>query len=203
MRGAALLLVVALLAGCSDSTPEPEGAFEAAVEAADTTQFDVGEPLARDPSPISPDPPPAPEATATPSVATPPRSGPAPTRNMPRTTPRQPPEARPEPPRVERPLAVATPVRAPADGRFALLVGISDYPGTRDDLPSGEHDVEAMRRVLVERYGYRPENVRTLLDRDATRGAIRAAIGTHLGQARTTALLYVSAHGVRLGFNPG
>jgi hypothetical protein len=98
---------------------------------------------------------------------------------------------------------MARPVPAPADGRFALLVGVSDYPGTSDDLPSGGLDVAAMRALLVDRFGYRPENVLTLTDREATRGGVRRAIARHLGQARTSALLYFSGHGVRLASNVG
>lgn len=202
-RAVLLTLAIVLLAGCGERrTDAPEDTIDDVLAAVDTTQFDVGEPLVREPAPVRRE---TPEAVQDAAPSAPPQSGPRETNTRPtlRPSPRPTPDAPPDAPRTRRPLAVAAPVPAPEDGRFALLVGISDYPGTRDDLPSGQHDVEAMRRVLVERYGYRPTNVRVLIDGDATRGAIRTAIGAHLGQARTTALLYVSGHGVRLASNPG
>lgn len=114
--------------------------------------------------------------------------------------------ARAEPPSevppVEAPTA-PTAEEADRDGRFALLIGIDDYPGRDADLPSGAVDLRAMRRLLVETYGYRPEHVLTLQDGRATRGAIRRAIRDHLGRADASALLYFSGHGVRLDENTG
>jgi len=105
------------------------------------------------------------------------------------------------PPKTATPSPIPEP--EPDDGRYAVLVGIDDYPGDGSDLPSGAHDVAAMRALLVGHFGYRPDRVRTLTDRGATRGAIRRAIRDHLGRAQTSALLYVSGHGVRLDGNTG
>jgi len=63
---------------------------------------------------------------------------------------------------------------------WALLIGISDYINFADveggDLPGAEQDARRMRDVLVMK-GYVPEqNVRLLLNRDATRAAIQSAI---------------------------
>lgn len=63
---------------------------------------------------------------------------------------------------------------------WALLIGISDYINFADveggDLPGAEQDARRMRDVLVMK-GYVPEqNIRLLLNRDATRAAIQSAI---------------------------
>ena len=170
------LLACALLGGCGErASPEAAGpaSLDEAVAGVDTARFDV----------LDAPPPPLAADSSAPGAPAPEAAAPSA------------PEA--PAPKGREPLA------APADGRFALLVGISDYPGSRDDLPSGGADVEAMRALLVERYGYRPEHVLTLTDARASRGAIRRAIRAHLGQARTSALLYFSGHGVRLDANPG
>lgn len=98
------------------------------------------------------------------------------------------------------------PVLPPAvDHRYAVLVGINDYPGDTEDLPSGGHDVEAMREVLVGHFGYRPANILVLRDREASRGQIRQVIQTHLAQAGPdgSALFYFSGHGLQLDGNAG
>ena len=89
----------------------------------------------------------------------------------------------------------------PVDGRYALLVGIDDYPGDGDDLPSGNLDVDAVRDLLVGVYAFDPAHVLVLRDADATRGAVRRAFADHLGRARQTAVFYFSGHGVRLDDN--
>ncbi|OGT89330.1 MAG: hypothetical protein A2286_12005 [Gammaproteobacteria bacterium RIFOXYA12_FULL_61_12] len=88
---------------------------------------------------------------------------------------------------------------APAQaGRHALLIGISDYgdPAIRD-LEGPRHDVEALRKVLIGGWGASPGNVRVLLDRGATRGAILGEIEQLAGRvtAGDQVLIYFSGHG--------
>ncbi|MEM9387551.1 MAG: caspase family protein [Pseudomonadota bacterium] len=80
--------------------------------------------------------------------------------------------------------------------RIALLIGISDYPATRD-LEGPREDLRAMRDVLVDLWDFRPEDVITLADGQATRARIideldalrtRSAPGDHV-------LVYYSGHG--------
>ena len=186
MRARALLLAsgaaLAAALGCADPPPpvaEGTGSLAEAVAAADSAALSDTTALA--PVTMGLPAPEAPEATPAASGVRPPP--PAPT------------------------AATATPEAAahePEPGaRYALLVGVSDYPGTRDDLPSGGADVAAMRDLLVGRYGFRPEHVLTLTDREATRGAVRRAVARHLGRAGGTAVLYFSGHGVRLAGNLG
>ncbi len=62
--------------------------------------------------------------------------------------------------------------------RFALLIGVARYsrldPG--DQLSGSVNDVEALRKLLVERLRFRPEHVRTLVNAEATGEGIRAAL---------------------------
>lgn len=86
--------------------------------------------------------------------------------------------------------------------RYALLVGVSAADPLRA-IPNPPHDVERMRRLLVDRFGFERPHVKILLDGDATRAGIIAAFRQHLGQAGPggTAVFYFSGHGVPLESN--
>lgn len=90
-------------------------------------------------------------------------------------------------------------------GRYALLVGIDDYPGTRSDLRGPVRDAQIMRDVLVDRFEFSPENVVMLTDSDATRENIANGILQHLGQAGPdgVAVFFYSGHGMQVGANIG
>jgi hypothetical protein len=92
------------------------------------------------------------------------------------------------------------------DGRYALLVGIADYPGTDADLgPFVINDVNIMRTMLVDHFGFDPANVVTLTDSDATRANIAQGVAQHLGQAgpNGVAFFFYSGHGTQIGENIG
>jgi caspase domain-containing protein len=91
------------------------------------------------------------------------------------------------------------------DGRYAVLVGIDDYPGTDSDLRGPIEDARIMERVLIEKYGFDPANVVTLNDSDATRSNIAQGIAQHLGQAgpNGVAVFFYSGHGTQIGENIG
>ena len=63
---------------------------------------------------------------------------------------------------------------------WALVVGISDYIHFDDseggDLPGAEHDARRIRDVLVMRGGFPEDNVRMLLNQEATKAAIEEGI---------------------------
>src|SRR5262245_54612867 len=65
--------------------------------------------------------------------------------------------------------AIAAPA-TPSPKQLALLVGIARYEGRPLEGPA--NDVTALRDVLVRRWGYRPSDIRVLLDGDATRSRI-------------------------------
>ena len=91
------------------------------------------------------------------------------------------------------------------DGRYALLVGIDDYPGTDSDLRGPIEDARIMERVLVDRFGFDPSNILTLNDSRATRSNIAQGIVQHLGQAGPdgVAVFFYSGHGTQIGENIG
>ena len=93
----------------------------------------------------------------------------------------------------------------PADGRYALLVGIDDYPGSRNDLRGPVNDVALMADVLVDRFGFSHQDIMTLTDEQATRANIANGITRHLGQAGPNgmAVFFFSGHGTQIGSNIG
>ncbi len=87
--------------------------------------------------------------------------------------------------------------------RRALLVGISKYAelgsknGMWKSLPTG-CDVELIRQVLLARFGFRDEDIRTLTEGQATKANIEQAFREHLIEGagpRDVAVFYYSGHG--------
>ena len=97
------------------------------------------------------------------------------------------------------------PGRGSPAGKYALIVGISDYPGEESDLMGPREDAAAMATLLVERYGFLRRNVVVLLDSAATRERVIQAFTRHLGQAgeNGSAVFYYSGHGMQLQDNQG
>lgn len=85
-----------------------------------------------------------------------------------------------------------------ARSRYALLVGISDYPGTEQDLGGGPlNDVQLMRTALIDFFDFPPGNILVLTDAEATRTSIISSFVSHLGKADSggVALFFYSGHG--------
>jgi hypothetical protein len=62
-------------------------------------------------------------------------------------------------------------------GKFALLIGINEYLSPKMKKLSGAvNDVRNMKSVLMTNYGFAERDIRVLLDRDATRAGILAAV---------------------------
>ena len=104
-----------------------------------------------------------------------------------------------------RPWAEVYPGGGDSAGRYAVLVGVGDYPGlgpraAQDDLYGPRTDVETMRNLLVDSYGFDPAHVVVLEDAEATREGVVEAVRRHLGQAGPdgTAVLYYSGHGMQV-----
>lgn len=66
----------------------------------------------------------------------------------------------------------------PAKRKFALLVGINQYPGK--PLSGCVTDVALQRELLVTRFGFEPANIVTLTDSQATRQNIETTFIHHL-----------------------
>ena len=77
-------------------------------------------------------------------------------------------------------FAAFGPLERTAPTRWALLIGISDYTNFGDeiggDLPGAVNDVKAWRDVLVAKQGFTEDRIKMLLDGEATRAGIEAAM---------------------------
>ncbi|QIL73078.1 DUF4384 domain-containing protein [Diaphorobacter sp. HDW4B] len=84
-----------------------------------------------------------------------------------------------------------------APNKVALLVGVGQYPDPENRLQGPANDVEALRQVLVQRWGYAPANVQVLVDQAATRKEILQALQGLMQrtQADDEVLVYFSGHG--------
>jgi len=86
--------------------------------------------------------------------------------------------------------------------RYAVVVGISDYPGEPNDLSYCDDDANEMYDVLTEVYGFTDDNVALLLDLDATREAVLTAIEDIPADAGEV-VFFFSGHGMRGVANDG
>lgn len=81
--------------------------------------------------------------------------------------------------------------------RIALLIGISDYPNAEYHLDGPANDVAAMRGVLERRWRFKSTDIRSLVDRQATRAAILTELRElqRRSAAGDEVLIYLSGHG--------
>jgi len=107
-----------------------------------------------------------------------------------------------------KPGGGAKPVRQAATGtlgdnlgsgakRYAIVVGISDYPGTGSDLEYADDDALEMQNALTTLYGY--TNVILLKNMGASYDAIKGAIGDVKGKAEAgdEVVFFFSGHGAK------
>jgi len=107
-------------------------------------------------------------------------------------------------------MAIVAGSAAPAHAtiRHALLIGINDYstPGLREgpakrevpNLDGAVNDVRLIGELLVALYGFKPADIVTLTDQQATRSAILKALDEQLVQQTRKGdivLFYFSGHG--------
>lgn len=81
--------------------------------------------------------------------------------------------------------------------KYAIVVGISDYSGTVNDLNYCDDDANDMFSVLTSVYGFESDNVYLLLNDSATREAILSAI-EDIGDVATDedeVVFFYSGHG--------
>jgi hypothetical protein len=82
--------------------------------------------------------------------------------------------------------------------KYAVIIGISDYPGTENDLDCCHLDAIDMENALATLYGF-TTNVTTLIDSAATRDAILTAI-EDVGESAASGdevVFFFSGHGVK------
>ena len=93
-----------------------------------------------------------------------------------------------------------------ADGRrsggrtFGIFAGISDYPGTENDLDFTAADAIRVRDALIRGAGMRPEDAVTLTDADATVANVTRAVADIASRAGPddTFVFFYSGHGDRV-----
>ncbi|HYU32098.1 MAG TPA: caspase family protein, partial [Thermoanaerobaculia bacterium] len=85
--------------------------------------------------------------------------------------------------------------------RHALLIGINRYPKVPNaDLQGAVSDMELMRSLLIDRFGFPAEHTRTLRDEEATQAQIRGALADLAGRAGEddVVVLFYAGHGSRM-----
>ncbi len=89
--------------------------------------------------------------------------------------------------------------------RWAIVIGISDYAGTVNDLAYADDDALEMYTVLTETYGFPEDNIALLIDGDASSGAIIDAIASLEASvdASDEVVFFYSGHGARGRANDG
>ncbi len=91
----------------------------------------------------------------------------------------------------------------------ALLIGINEYAHLPKDtwLSYAVNDVTAMRQVLVDRYGFSPERITVLTNKEASLEGIRRALARladrHDVQTDDRILVYFSGHGQTVNLASG
>jgi len=90
--------------------------------------------------------------------------------------------------------------------KWAVVIGISDYQGTQNDLLYPDDDARDMYNYLLTK-GYPQSHIRLLLDRKATANAIISAIdwmNTQERSATSECVFFYSGHGTTYnGYNDG
>lgn len=86
----------------------------------------------------------------------------------------------------------------PQGQKYALLIGIDDYtPSNFPSLKGAVNDMRMVRDLLVQRFGFKAENVVMLADRDATHTGIIAAMQGLADKVKSGDAVYIhySGHG--------
>ena len=81
--------------------------------------------------------------------------------------------------------------------KYAIVIGISDYPGTSMDLQYSDDDAADVVTALTTLYGYKTANIYVLENLDATRSGVMNAIAAVGAKAASgdEVLFFYSGHG--------
>lgn len=92
-------------------------------------------------------------------------------------------------------LEISAPLTA--KDAYAIIVGISNYPGYDYDLDYCDNDARDVYDMLVDGYNFKPENIILLQDWEATKSAISSAFDQIEAQIDSDDLFffYYSGHG--------
>lgn len=84
--------------------------------------------------------------------------------------------------------------------RYAIVVGINNYPGTVNDLLYAARDAIAMTNVLTSKYEFDSNNIQLITDEKATRSAIFGAVKalkSNIITADDELVFFFSGHGAK------
>ena len=78
-----------------------------------------------------------------------------------------------------------------------MLVGIGDYPQSALDLLGPENDLNALEPILRDVWGFKPENIQVLLNKQATKAAVLEGLRNLKNRSKPGDQLffYYSGHG--------
>ena len=81
--------------------------------------------------------------------------------------------------------------------RYAIIIGISDYPGTANDLNYADDDAIDMKYTLTTKYGFDPGDIKLLINSEATYDNILLAINDVKASATSNdeVVFFFSGHG--------
>jgi hypothetical protein len=85
--------------------------------------------------------------------------------------------------------------------KLALLVGINDYPYVYPQLRGSVNDVENMKQLLVQKFGFPNDNILVLTNQSATRDGIINGIKEHLiakASSDSIVVFHYSGHGSQI-----
>lgn len=129
----------------------------------------------------------------------------------PKPKPAQPPPSKEEnktaPPAAAKPAAPQSVKKAPvADNQWALLVGVSQYPGQIQSLGFPRDDARAIKELLVSAAGFPEDHIRLLTDdgagdAKATRQNILAAVDYFAPRVQPghEVIVFLAGHGIARG----
>ncbi len=88
----------------------------------------------------------------------------------------------------------------PGVNKWAVIIGIANYRGWKNDLWNPDEDAKEMYWVLINKYGFPRENIIILLNRRAKARRIIAAINWLKGKENSgsTVVFFYSGHGARV-----
>ena len=91
--------------------------------------------------------------------------------------------------------------------RYAILIGTSYRGSGISNLPACRHDLNGMKKMLVQRFNYLAENIRVISESDVTKGNVESALHDLNDRIQLRAddqvLVYFSGHGAALPTNTG
>jgi hypothetical protein len=89
--------------------------------------------------------------------------------------------------------------------KYAIVIGISDYPGTDSDLDYTDDDARDVKTMLMVNYGFIKQNIYLLTDMDASYSNIYNAISVLESKATASdeVVFFFSGHGAKGTANDG